>query len=156
MSDEKRSIATLTGYGRLFFGIDDGELLVRRLHSLLYDRSSKIDYGEQEMAIWSFYVNAVHLAMPNDEACTAIVTGNPEWMLDYLVLPLLASMRFRTLRRPALELLERVCTAVEHTPFAYEVPAYREAIERAEAGHDFSDMTLPSGIAARIMQSKLR
>ena len=69
-----------------FFGIEDGELLVRRLHSLLYDRAHKIDYGEQELAIWSSCVNAVRLVIPNEEACDGIVSGNPEWMLDYLIL----------------------------------------------------------------------
>ena len=101
----------------LFFGIDDGELRVRRLHSLLYDRAHKVDYGQQELAIWSFYVNAVRLVIPNEEACDGIVSGNPEWMLDYLILPLLASFRFRTLRVGAKEIIGRVCVSLEKTHF---------------------------------------
>ena len=138
----------------LFFGIDDGELRVRRLHSLLYDRAHKIDYGERELAIWSFYVNAVRLVMPNEEACDGIVSGNPEWMLDYLILPLLASLRFRTLRVGAKEIIERVCVSLEKTPFGHEVWAYREAVQRADEGHDFSDRSLPSGISVRLIQGK--
>lgn len=150
VSDEKRTIAGMLGVGRLFFGIDDGELLIRRLHGLLYTHGSRINYGEQELAIWSFYVNATWLIMPNDEGCAAIVSGNPEWMLDYLILPLLASMRFRSLRKPARELLERVCGAMEATPFSNEVPIYREAIEQAEGGFDFSSGDLPTTLALKL------
>jgi hypothetical protein len=154
VSDEKRAIGTMLGYGRLFFGIDDGELLVRRLHELLYTRSGPIEYGEQELATWSFYLNAVRLVMPNDDACAGIVTGNPEWMLDYLIIPLLACMRFRSLKRPAREVLDRVCTTLESTPFTHEVPIYREAIERAEGGFDFLAGHFPRDLQMRMIQSK--
>lgn len=151
VSEEKRAIGTMLGYGRLFFGIDDGELLIRRLYELVYARYGPIDYGEQELAIWSFYLNAVRLVMPNDEACSAIVSGNPEWMLDYLIKPLLACMRFRTLKKPAREAVERVCLALENTPFAHEVPIYRDAIERAEGGFDFLSSDLPSELQMRML-----
>jgi hypothetical protein len=82
--------------------------------------------------------------MPSDEGCAAIVSGNPEWMLDYLIMPLLAAMRFHSLRKPARELLERVCKAIEATSFSHEVPFYREAIEEAEGGYDFSSGNLPT------------
>jgi hypothetical protein len=154
ISDEKRAAATMLGYGRLFFGIDDSELLVRRLHELLYTRSGPIDYGEQELSIWSFYLNAVRLIMPNDQACAGIVSGNPEWMSDYLITPLLACMRFRSLRQPAREVLERVCSAMERTPFAHEVPIYRDAIERAEGGFEFLSGSFPQDLCARIIAVK--
>jgi hypothetical protein len=154
VSDDKRAVATMMGYGRLFFGIDDGELLVRRLHELLYTRSGPIDYGEQELAIWSFYLNAVRLVMPNDEACSGIVAGNPEWMLDYLITPLLACMRFRSLREPAREVLERVCSAMERTPFTHEVPIYRDAIASAEGGFDFKSGRFPKELNIRLYSAK--
>jgi hypothetical protein len=154
VSDEKRAIGTMPGYGHLFFGIDDGELLIRRLHELLYTRSGPIDYGEQELAIWSFYLNAVRLIMPNDEACAGIVTGGPEWVLDYLILPLLACMRFRSLKRSSREVLDRVCTALESTSFAHEVPVYREAIKRAEDGFNFLEGSLHRDLQLRLIQDK--
>jgi hypothetical protein len=152
ISDDKRAIATALGYGRLFFGIDDGELLVRRLHGLLYNGTSAIDYGEQELAIWSFYLNAIRLIMPNDEACAGIVTGNPEWMLDDLIMPLLACMRFRSLKSPAREALDMVCKAVESTAFAHEVPLYRDAIEHAEKEFNFLAGSLPLDLTRRLIQ----
>jgi len=154
VSDQKRAVATMLGYGRLFFGIDDGELLVRRLHELLYTRSGPIDYGEQELAIWSFYLNAVRLVMSNDEACSGIVSRNPEWMLDYLIKPLLACMRLRSIRKPAREVLERVCAAMERTPFSHEVPVYLEAIERAEGGFEFLGGSFPDDLRVRLRSAK--
>ena len=152
VTDEKRAIGTMLGYGRVFFGIDDGELLIRRLHELLYTRSGPIEYGEQELAIWSFYLNAVRLVMPNDESCASVVTGNPEWMLDYLIKPLLACMRFRSLKSPAKEVLEKVCAALEATPFAYEVPIYRDAIVRAEEGYNYLEGSLPPDLQMRLIE----
>ena len=77
-------------------------------------------------------------------------------MLDYLILPLLASLRFRTLRVGAKEIIERVCVSLEKTPFGHEAWAYREAVQRADEGHDFSDRSLPSGISVRLIQGKMK
>ena len=71
-------------------------------------------------------------------------------MLDYLIIPLLACMRFRSLKRPAREILERVCTVLEGTPFAHEVPIYRDALGRAEKGFDFLAKQLPMDLGLRL------
>ena len=76
-------------------------------------------------------------------------------MLDYLIKPLLACMRFKTLTRLARELLQRVCAAIEATPFAHEVPIYREAIDRAASGYNFFEHdNLPTDLLIRMMNSK--
>lgn len=145
ISEETRYLAASFGRARIM-GLDDGEILIRQLHGLLYDRRQKIDYGEQELAIWTFYVRVVQIGIPNAEVCKTIVTGNPEWMLDYLITPLLGSMRFQSLRISAKEALERVFDAIEGTPFSYEVPIYREMLARAAAGYDFSIGYMPEDL----------
>ena len=152
ISEDKRAITTMMGYGKLLFGIDDGELMIRNLYGFLYTRPGlPIDYGEQQLAIWTFYVNAVRLLLPDEQAVKVLVERSPEWILDYLIMPLLASIRFRSLLNPAKELLNAICDGMEATPFSNEVSMYRAAMERAEQGYDFLAGNLPSDLAVQLI-----
>lgn len=145
VNKEKRTIATTLGIG-------SGEIVARCLYGFLFQRPGMpIDYGEIQLEVTSFYVNAVKLFLDNENILREFIQSGSEWVLDYLLLPLLSCMRFKTLLNPSAEMAYAICAEMESTPFAWEVKIYREAIKRAKSGEGFSEGILPNDLLEKLL-----
>jgi hypothetical protein len=66
VSANKIAVATAMGYGKIFLGVNDAELLARSLVSLIASYGKIIDFGEVDLSVKSFYVGMMRLLVRND------------------------------------------------------------------------------------------
>ena len=151
VSENQLKISFALGWGKLLLGVNDGELMARRLSGLLFhNHGVSIDYGEQDLNIRTFYLQAMQLSFENDESRKEIVSSSPEWILDFVILPLCSIMHYKTLCQPAKALATKFCTDIEESSYRHEVPIYKKAIEQAFEGVEFKERILPIDLQAEM------
>lgn len=145
--------AVILGYGKIFLGINDAELFARALAGLITQYGQVIDFGEVDLSVKSFYIGFMALLIRNDEFVKQFVDNSPEWILDYVIMPLLACVRYKTLSGAISNILKRLFSEMEKTSYAHEVPIYEEALEYAKAGGDFSRLGLPTNLKIKLYRA---
>jgi hypothetical protein len=150
VSANKIGVATAMGYGKIFLGVNDAELLARALAGLITSCGKIIDFGEVDLSVKSFYIGFMRLLVRNDIFLEQFIGISPEWILDYVILPMLACAKYKTLEPVIEETLGRVFVEMQKTPYSAEVPIYMEALQRAKSGQDFSSLNLPTDLGLKL------
>jgi hypothetical protein len=70
-----------------------------------------------------------------------------------VILPMLACTKYKTLEPVIEETLGSVFEEMQKTPYSAEVPIYREALERAKSGQDFSSLSLPNDLSLKLIEA---
>jgi hypothetical protein len=92
----------------------------------------------------------MRLLVRNDIFLEQFIGNSPEWILDYVILPMLACAKYKTLEPVIEETLGRVFEEMQKTPYSAEVPIYMEALQRAKSGQDFSSLNLPTDLGLKL------
>jgi hypothetical protein len=78
VSASKIAAATALGWGKIFLGINDAELLARALAALITSYGKVIDFGEVDLSVKSFYIGIMRLLVRNDIFRQQFIGNSPE------------------------------------------------------------------------------
>jgi hypothetical protein len=144
VSADKRAAADIMGRARLLFDISTAELELRRLRATIFWYSPEPrDFGEATDSVWSFYVGAMRLIVPNAQAAVEVAAASDEWLGDYGIMPLIIAMSYDHVREQAAEIASELIDGLAKTWRASEAGFWRKILARADRGEVFASLQLP-------------